>query len=241
MADMEDVIASLTTASRLFAADAMENQTGIVLGQQGGREVQVSGYTERSAAPDRARVCFHLSSCKGTAAEAKSSVQRRLEYAEQCLRQSGVTEENITITREFQKTSNSYQMDAEICVVFLDFGKLQTVCNTLVEKLDSSITISPVQFYHSPPCMEKLRCDVCLGAVGDARRKAQEICRLVGQALGKALIIKEEEIREWVDQSDTTCGSSSIQQKIKSVTVHAASKVFATFEIKAKEKNKKNC
>lgn len=72
------------------AADELENKPGIVVTQKGGREVQVTGTAELSAAPDRARLYIRVSSSKGAAAEAKSSVLRRLEYIEQTLRQKGL-------------------------------------------------------------------------------------------------------------------------------------------------------
>ncbi|KAG9493721.1 hypothetical protein GDO78_001542 [Eleutherodactylus coqui] len=150
-----------------------------------------------------------------------------------------VQDENITISKEIERKTNAYQMDAEVCVVFEQFEKLQDICNMIVEKLDSSVCISSPHFYHTSENMEKLRRQVCLNAVSNARRKAQDVCRLVGQSLGKAIIIREEEMKEWEDQAD--CVSSSIQHKIKSATIHAASKVSATFEIKGKERNKKNC
>ncbi|KAM4771052.1 interleukin-1 receptor-associated kinase 1-binding protein 1 [Rhinophrynus dorsalis] len=236
------VFASLQQAeTSALAHDELENRPGIVVGHRGGRQVEVTGTLEISAAPDRARVCMRVTSSKGVASEAKSSVQRRLEYIDQSLRQTGISEENITISKEFHRTLNTYQMEAEVCVIFSDFEKLQSICNLLVEKLDRSITICSPHFYHSPERMEKLRREVCLGAVSNAKRKAQEVCHLVGQSLGKALIIKEEEMREWQDQSDTCSSTTSIQQKIKSATIYAASKVYATFEIKGKEGNKKNC
>ncbi|KAM4695544.1 interleukin-1 receptor-associated kinase 1-binding protein 1 [Discoglossus pictus] len=244
-------MAVLEPASRFFlsqqradtaVSEEQENKPGIVIGQRAGREVQVTGTADLSAAPDRARVCMRLTSSKGTAAEAKSSVQKRLEYIEQTLRQRGVTDESITISKEFQRTSNAYQMEAEVCVIFSDFEKLQSICNLLVEKLESSVNICSPQLYHSPERMEKLRREVCLAAVSNARRKALEVCHLVGHSLGRALVIREEEMREWEDQGETySDSSSSIQQKIKCGTVYAASKVSATFEIKAKEKNKKKC
>ncbi|NP_001121320.1 interleukin-1 receptor-associated kinase 1-binding protein 1 homolog [Xenopus laevis] len=235
------IFASLQPAnsSALHTGD-LENRAGIVVGQHGGREVQVSGSAELSAAPDRAQVCIAVSSSKGTAAEAKSSVQRRLEYIAQSLRQGGVTEENITVSKEFQRLSNTYKMEAVVCVVFSDFDKLQSNCNLLVEKLDSSVNISPPHFYHTADCLEKLRREVCLGAVANARRKAQEVCRLVGHSLGKALIIREEELREWEDQAESSQAHQSIQSKIKTATIYAASKILATFEIKGKERHKKN-
>ncbi|XP_069829601.1 interleukin-1 receptor-associated kinase 1-binding protein 1 isoform X2 [Dendropsophus ebraccatus] len=200
--------------SRLFASlqpgdaadmtpDELENKPGIVVKHTGGREVQVTGTAELSAAPDRAR------------------------------------DEHITISKEIERKANSYQMDAEVCVVFEDFENLQNICNMLVEKLDSSVCIHSPHFYHSPENMEKLRRQVCLNAVSNARRKAQDVCRLVGHSLGKAVIIREEEMKEWEDQVDPA--SCSLQHKIKSATVYAASKVSATFEIKGKERCKKSC
>ncbi|XP_068137623.1 interleukin-1 receptor-associated kinase 1-binding protein 1 [Hyperolius riggenbachi] len=239
--------------SRMFAAlqpaditersgEEQENRPGIVIGQRGGREVQVTGTAEMSAAPDTARVCIRVTSSKGTAAEARSSVQRRLEYIEQSLRLRAVPDEHKTISKEILRIYNTYQMDAEVCVVFKDFEKLQNLCNVLVEKLDNSVTISSPHFYHSPENMEKLRREVCLTAVNNARRKAQEVCHLVGQSLGRSIIIREEEMKEWEDQSEVSCTqSSSFQHKIKTGTVYVTSKVFAAFEIRGKDKRKKDC
>ncbi|XP_030051488.1 interleukin-1 receptor-associated kinase 1-binding protein 1 [Microcaecilia unicolor] len=200
------------------------------------REVHVSGRAELSAAPDRARVSIQVSSQKDVAGEAKSSVVRRLEYIVQNVRQQGLKDEDMTVMKTFTRIENAYHMEAEVCITFSDFGKMQNLCNLLVEKLDSSVVFSPIQFFHSEEALEKLRRQVCLAAVGNARRKAQDVCRLVGHALGKPLLIREEELREWECQPE----SLTNQQKIKNATVFASSKVFVTFEIKAKEKNKKN-
>ncbi|XP_047589816.1 interleukin-1 receptor-associated kinase 1-binding protein 1 isoform X2 [Lutra lutra] len=187
------------------------------------REVHVSGTAELSASPDRAQVAVLVSSTKETAAEAKKSVCRRLDYITQSLQQQGL----------------------QVCITFTEFGKMQNICNFLIEKLDSSVVISQPQFYHTPSSVENLRRKACLVAVENARRKAQEVCNVVGQTLGKPLLIKEEETKEWegqIDdlQSSRLSGSLTIQQKIKSATIHAASKVFITFEVKGKEKKRKN-
>uniref|UniRef100_I3MWJ5 Interleukin-1 receptor-associated kinase 1-binding protein 1 n=1 Tax=Ictidomys tridecemlineatus TaxID=43179 RepID=I3MWJ5_ICTTR len=185
------------------------------------REVHVSGTAEVSASPDRAQVAVRVSSTKEAASEAKKSVGRRLDYITQCLQQQGL----------------------QVCITFTEFGKMQNICNFLVEKLDSSVVISPPQFYHTPGSVENLRRHACLVAVENAWRKAQEVCNLVGQTLGKPLLIKEEETKEWDGQPDNHQSSSSsltIQQKIKSATIHAASKVLITFEVKGKEKKKKH-
>ncbi|XP_060061403.1 interleukin-1 receptor-associated kinase 1-binding protein 1 isoform X2 [Erinaceus europaeus] len=208
------------------------------------REVHVSGTSEVSASPDRAQVAVRVSSSKDAAAEAKKSVCRRLDYIAQSLQQQGVQAENIVVTKDFRRIENAYHMEAEVCITFSEFGKMQNVCNFLVEKLDSSVVIGQPQFYHTPGSAENLR-QACLVAVENAWRKAQEVCNLVGQVLGKPLLIKEEETKEWEGQiedhpSSRLSSSLTVQQKIKSATIHAYSKVSATFEVKGKEKKKKH-
>ncbi|XP_057350300.1 interleukin-1 receptor-associated kinase 1-binding protein 1 isoform X5 [Manis pentadactyla] len=187
------------------------------------REVHVSGSAEVSAGPDRARVAVRLSSTKAAAAEARRSVGRRLDYVTQSLRRQGV----------------------QVCITFTEFGKMQNICNFLVEKLDSSVVISQPQFYHTPGSVENLRRQACLVAVENAQRKAQEVCNLVGQTLGMPLLIKEEETREWEGQTDDhqpsgLSHSLTVHQKVQGATIHAASKVFITFEVKGKEKKKRH-
>ncbi|XP_045700087.1 interleukin-1 receptor-associated kinase 1-binding protein 1 isoform X1 [Phyllostomus hastatus] len=243
-------------------------------GQTSTREVHVSGTAEVSASPDRAQVAVLVSSTKEAAAEAKKSVCRRLDYITQSLQQQGLQSENITVTKDIRRVENAYHMEAEgswytdlilhmivlrstsavqrpgwwahkVCITFTEFGKMQNICNLLVEKLDSSVVISQPQFYHTPGSVENLRRQACLVAVENAWRKAQEVCNLVGQTLGKPLLIKEEEMKEWEDQIDDhqssrLSSSLTVQQKIKSATIHTASKVFITFEVKGKEKKKKH-
>ncbi|XP_021517625.1 interleukin-1 receptor-associated kinase 1-binding protein 1 [Meriones unguiculatus] len=214
--------------------------------QPGAREVHVSGAADLSAGPDRAQVIVRVASTKEAAAEAKKSVCRRLNYIMQSLQQQGLSAENVTVMRDIRRLENAYyHMEAEVCITFTEFGKMQTICNFLVEKLDSSVVISPPDFYHTAGSVENLRRQACLTAVENAWRKAHEVCDLVGQTLGKPLLIKEEETREWEGQVDDhqlsrLPGSLTVQQKIKSATIHAASKVFITFEVKSKEKKKKH-
>ncbi|RXM34060.1 Interleukin-1 receptor-associated kinase 1-binding protein 1 [Acipenser ruthenus] len=153
-----------------------------------------------------------------------------------------VQEENVTVTKDIRRAENAYYMEAEVCVTFSDFVKMQNISNFLVEKLDSSVTVSAPQFYHTTENLESIRRQVCLVAVGNARHKAKEVCRLVGQSLGRPLVIKEEETKEWEGQSEETedqSGGSSqptVNQKIKNATVFVSSRIFASFEIKAKGK-----
>ncbi|KAM9562842.1 interleukin-1 receptor-associated kinase 1-binding protein 1 isoform 1-T1 [Guaruba guarouba] len=208
-----------------------------------GREVHVSGSAELSAGPDRARVSVRLGSRKEAAGAARSSVTRRLEYIVQAARQRGVPEENMTVTEDFNRVENTYQMEAEVCIIFTDFGKMQNVCNLLTEKLGTSVTISPPRFYHTPEAVDTLRRQVCVAAVGNTRQKAQEVCRLFGQSLGKPLLIREEETREWGGHTESHLPNSpdllTLQERIQNATAYASCRVFAVFEIKGKE-NRRN-
>ncbi|NWU88741.1 IKBP1 protein, partial [Upupa epops] len=147
--------------------------------------------------------------------------------------------ENVTVTEDFSAAEDAYQMEAEVCIVFSDFGKMQNVCSLLTEKLGTSVTISPPHFYHTAEAMDALRRQVCVAAVGNTRRKAQEVCRLFGQALGKPLLIKEEDTREWGGHTDSQLSSSpdslTLQERIQTATAHAWCRVFAVFEIKGKD------
>ncbi|NXX27858.1 IKBP1 protein, partial [Nicator chloris] len=208
-----------------------------------GREVHVSGSAELSARPDRARVSLRLGSRKEAAEAARSSVSRRVQYIAHTARLHGVPEENTTVTEDFSRVENTYQMEAEVCIIFSDFGKMQNVCNLLIEKLGTSVTISPPHFYHTPEAIDTLRRQVCVTAVGNTRRKAQEVCRLFGQALGKPLLIKEEETKEWGGHIDShlshSADSQTLQERIQNATAYASCRVFAVFEIKGKE-NRRN-
>ncbi|XP_042732787.1 interleukin-1 receptor-associated kinase 1-binding protein 1 [Lagopus leucura] len=208
-----------------------------------GREVHVRGSAELSAVPDRARVSLRLGSRKGVAGAARSSVSRRLEYIAQSARQRGVPEENMTVTEDFSRVEDTYQMEAEVCIIFTDFGKMQNVCNLLTEKLGTSVTISPPHFYHTPEAIDTLRRRVCVSAVGNTRQKAQEVCRLFGQSLGKPLLIKEEETKEWGGHINSHLSNSpdslTLQERIQNATAYASCRVFAVFEIKGKE-NRRN-
>ncbi|NXX90152.1 IKBP1 protein, partial [Centropus bengalensis] len=152
-------------------------------------------------------------------------------------------EEDMTITEDFSRVENTYQMEAEVCITFSDFGKMQKVCNLFIEKLGSSVTIRPPHFYHTPEAIDTLRRQVCVAAVGNTRRKAQEVCRLFGQSLGKPLLIREEETKEWGGHVDNPVSNSpdslTLQERIQNATAYASCRVFAVFEIQGKE-NKRN-
>ncbi|KAG2468137.1 interleukin-1 receptor-associated kinase 1-binding protein 1 homolog [Polypterus senegalus] len=210
------------------------------------REIQVTGTARLSTLPDRARLYLRVSSRKDSAAEAKNSVSRRLDYILMTLRQHGLQEENVKVIKDIRRFETAYCMDAEVCAIFADLEKMQNVANLFVEKLDSSVVVGSPEFYHTTENLEKVRRQAFLAAVGSAKHKAKEVCRLVNQSLGRPVIIKEEETKEWEGPSEegTEEMRPSIQptgqQRLQNASVIVTSKVFVSFEIKPKEKGKKH-
>ncbi|KAJ8275263.1 hypothetical protein COCON_G00098880 [Conger conger] len=248
--------------SRVFAAlmpaggDTFrdENQTNLFRAlqppaceaQTSGREVQVTGSCELSALPDRATLCISVSSNKDSVNDVTNSVSRRLEYILQALRQHEVKGENTTVTKVLRRGDNSYDMEAEVSVVFTDFTAMQSVSNVLVEKLDRTVTVSPPSFSLSPDSLNKLRRQACLAAVESARRKAREVCGMLGQALGRPLLVKEEEAREWTGQPEEGGAGAgqrgalaSLQDSVRKATAFASSHVYVSFEIRPKDRARK--
>ncbi|XP_072355927.1 interleukin-1 receptor-associated kinase 1-binding protein 1 homolog isoform X1 [Scyliorhinus torazame] len=154
-------------------------------------------------------------------------------------------EDSVTVTKDFRRVENAYQMEAEVCVIFSDFGKMENLCNLFVEKLDSSVVVGSPQFYHTTEAVETIRRQACLRAVANSRRKAFEVCRLLGQTLGRPLIVREEETKESDGLTSETATpdnmrSLTIQQQINNASMTVCSKVFVTFELKSKDNLKRN-
>ncbi|XP_018584541.1 interleukin-1 receptor-associated kinase 1-binding protein 1 homolog [Scleropages formosus] len=245
--------------SRVFAAvvpaagDSFHNENAAGLdwsvappGQRSkrpGPEVRVTGSAELSRPPDRATLCIRVRSRKECVGDVTDSVSRRLEYILQTLRQRQVKDEHRSVTRTVRRDDGSYSMEAEVTVVFTDFVKMQDVSNTLVEKLDRSVCVSVPQFSHSAEHIDRLRRETCVAAVASAQHKARDVCRLLGQALGRPLFVREEESREWtggVGERDgggeDDGGDASLQQQLTQASVTVFSRVSASFQIQPKNK-----
>ncbi|XP_076128745.1 interleukin-1 receptor-associated kinase 1-binding protein 1 homolog [Alosa pseudoharengus] len=199
------------------------------------REVQVTGSAELSCPPDRATVSISVSSSKESVNDVKNSVSRRVEYIIQTVRQHDVKEADTAVTKYIQKVDDLYIMEVEVLVVFLDFDKMQKVRCVLLEKLDKSVCVGLPHFTHSPECLSALRRRVCVAAVENARLKASEVCCTLGQGLGRPLLVREEESREW------SCGDTplTLQQRAGLIALSVSSRVFVSFELRPKDRPRK--
>lgn len=78
-------------------------------------------------------------------------------------------------------------------------------------------------------------------AIHNAKQKAQEMARLVHQAVGRPLSVREEENKEWNGSNETLEdieSVKSVQQRVENATISISSKVFVTYELKPKIKKK---
>ncbi|KAI2649632.1 hypothetical protein H4Q32_015617 [Labeo rohita] len=208
--------------------------------QSNARVVQMTGCAELSCPPDRATVTISVKNSKENVNDVTNSVTRRLEYILQTVRQHDVKEENITVTKHLQREEELFHMQAEVLVVFSDFEKMQQARSVLIEKLDKSVCVGDPHYSHSAESLGLLRRRVCLEAVDNARLKASEACCILGQALGRPLLVREEESREWTSGQQEMTGSPLTPHQTGVTLVSASSRVFVTFELRPKDSNRRN-
>lgn len=81
---------------------------------------------------------------------------------------------------------------------------------------------------------------MCAAAVENARLKAHEVCNLLGQALGRPLLVREEEFHEWrAGQREGVASTLTLQEKVDQMSVTASSRVFVMFELRPKDSTRK--
>ncbi|XP_030643166.1 interleukin-1 receptor-associated kinase 1-binding protein 1 homolog [Chanos chanos] len=204
------------------------------------REIQVTGCAELCSPPDRATVTISVSNSKESVNDVTNSITRRVDYILQTLRQHEVKEGDTVVVKHIQREDDLYHMQAEVKVVFSDFERMQQVRCVLMEKLDKSVCVGAPQFTHTPECLSLLRRRVCVAAVESARLKASEVCGMLGQSLGRPLLVREEESREWgCGQQECVEAPPPLQDRVKRTLVSASSRVFVTFELQPKVRSRR--
>ncbi|KAM4633756.1 interleukin-1 receptor-associated kinase 1-binding protein 1 homolog [Polymixia lowei] len=204
------------------------------------RQVHVTGVAETCCPADRVTVRLRVSNSKESVNDVSNSISRRLDYILQTLRQHGVKDEDTSVRRYLQREDDLYHMDAEATVGFSDFEKMDRVCSLLLEKLDKSVCVGAPQFHHSAECLSHLRRRACVSAVENARQKACEVSRLLGQRLGPPLLVREEETREWrnAEDGDGKQGGAAPPRLPPRPTVTASSRVSVSFSLMDRTRKK---
>lgn len=136
--------------------------------------VQSSG--EIWTPPDTLQFTITVKNSKESMEEAQSSVKRRTDYIAQVIRKNGVSSGSMVLSTDVTRAGSGgggglspgpcssgmpqprlATVCTEVVVKCDSVGKCEIIRNMLIEKLDTSVEISPVSFWHSAEAKEKAR------------------------------------------------------------------------------------
>lgn len=120
--------------------------------------ISVESSAEVTALPDIIQFTVSIHNSKETVEDAMASVKRRTDYITQVIRKNGVKNDNVIIStevtkrlgsvgdREEQGESEWANVNTDVVVKCDTLLKCETIRNVLIEKLDSSVQFSNVNF-----------------------------------------------------------------------------------------------
>ena len=141
--------------------------------------VQSSG--EMRTHPDIFQFTITIRNSKESLEEAQTSIKRRTDYISQVIRKNGVKSRSIVVSTDMTRAGCSHPtagiggrndsgacsdgmpqaglatVHTEVVVSCNSMEKCETIRNILIEKLDISVEISPVTFWHTAEAKEKGR------------------------------------------------------------------------------------
>lgn len=200
------------------------------------RQIHVTGIGELIQPPDRFSITIKCKSTKDNVQDAKNSITRRVDYIIQALKNYSLKPEDYKIFQHTSHVDDMVAVDCEIEAHFLDLSKCQNVSNLLAEKLGPSVSILLPHCYHSRGSLDKLRKQVGMLAIHNARQKALEMARVLHLSVGPALQVQELETNEIQGTSryveDEPSLNPSIQQNVADATVTINSKVSVCFQLR---------
>lgn len=206
------------------------------------RQIQVAGVGEVAVALDRFSLTIKVTSKKDTPQDAKNSVTRRLDYIKQTLSNHNVQESEIQLYKHMYRMETMVHLNAELKVQFSDLQRCQAVSNLLVEKLDSTVSVSLPECSHSKNSLQLARKKSSLLAIHNAKEKAKEMARFVHLTVGRPLNISETETKEWESgQCEEAVDPDEfmvMQNKLERATINVRSQVTMCFELNPKGKAK---
>ena len=122
----------------------------------GKRSITIHDVGEITKNPDIIKFTVSVCSSKDTIESVKTSVKRRIDYVLQTLHSHGIGGKSLTVSTDINR-GQGYEMRSDILVQYNDAQQCQSVRNFLVEKLDSSVVITPISCHCSLTIKEQLR------------------------------------------------------------------------------------
>lgn len=187
-----------------------------------------------------------VSSTKERVQDVKNSVDRRLNYVLQTLRNKHVKESEMHVTKTLSRAMidgvEQYCLNATVSISVHDILLYQTINNQIVEKLDRHVVVSTPEFTHEPGSLEHARRQASLLAAKNCRQKALELAQAVGTRLGAVLSIHEDCCQESdssVPGVDATPSDRVQQWRAQDATLRITAKVTVTFELRSSAHRRK--
>jgi len=181
---------TVTSAKRLKIAH--ENQLKLnsenTTNASNRRTLHVEGVGMAKSVPDVCHLLISIVSQKMSVTQAKNSVDRRVAYIKQTILNCHIQESEM---KTFQSIQSGYTHCIEIYITTNDASKLYDLSEILTQKLDETVSLSPITFSISPTSQAHSRSQSASNAVQNARRKASEMARLVEGSLGSPLSIEQ--------------------------------------------------
>lgn len=122
------------------------------------RLIEVHAVGEYSFPPDVYSFTVTLQSAKPSTETAKESVKRRLDYVHHVLHNvHKVPQAAVQTNRDVSKTDGSTNVRCQVHVECSDPKVVEECRNHLIEKLDASVTMSPISCSYTAKAKESLR------------------------------------------------------------------------------------
>ena len=132
------------------------NKSILHTSDSGKRSITIQDVGEITKYPDVIKFTVSVSSTKESIESVKTSVKRRTDYIFQTLRSHGIGEKWLTVSTDINR-GDGYEMRSDVVVQHSDAQQCQNARNFLVEKLDSSVVISPISCCCSSTVKDELR------------------------------------------------------------------------------------
>ncbi|XP_067952094.1 interleukin-1 receptor-associated kinase 1-binding protein 1-like [Watersipora subatra] len=196
------------------------------------RTMHVEGVGVVKVVPDLCHLLIKITSQKQTVSQAKDSVERRLAYVKQTIQNCQIQETDM---KTFQSVESGYIHTVEIFVTTTEASKLYELGETLTQKLDDTVYVSPVSYSVSTSALAHGRSQSASNAVQNAKKKASEMARLVEGSLGPPISVEQLECEESPISSINEINTGSQFGSWQRACVSMASAVRIMFELRARK------
>ncbi|WP_298116204.1 SIMPL domain-containing protein [Flavobacterium sp.] len=166
-------------------------------------QVSVSGEGKIKVKPDQVEINFGVENLGKDAKEVKKLNDENVDKVVKFIKKFGIASTdfqttNVSLNRnyDYDKKKYNYQASQSICILLKDITKYDELMMGLV---DNGINnISHVEFKSSK--IEEHKAEARKAAMRDAKKKAEDYVSVLGQKVGKALLITDNQVNYFPPQ-----------------------------------------